>query len=174
VVRLFLIFIPNRRRIFRLWSKIENLPKRKKPVSYGLYNKKKLKLTKFLGLHNEFFGQEIQIRKDALTQIHITFHGSILFVPKVISSMVVRVGSLSCIPFESIFRILVMALITSSMCLSMKIQKYVVNEETRLYYVHPLAIEANPMLVAGRAKAGRGWTRMGVHVTGEWKIGDDN
>jgi len=43
-----------------------------------------------------------------------------------------------------------------------------------LYYVHPLVIKANPMLVVGQAKVGRGWTQTWVYVTREWKIGDDN
>jgi|SRR5260221_7619642 len=91
-----------------------------------------LELTKFLGLHNEFFGQEIPIRNNALTRIHIT-HGNVLSVPEVISFVINGVGNLICVPFESISIILVMALIGSSMCPSMKIQKDVVNEETRRF-----------------------------------------
>jgi hypothetical protein len=80
-----------------------------------------LKLTKFLGLHNEFFGQEIPIRNNTLTRIHITFHVNILSVPEVITFVVNGVSSLKYIPFESISRILVIALIGSLMCPSMKI-----------------------------------------------------
>jgi hypothetical protein len=90
-----------------------------------------LKLTKFLGLHNEFFGQEIPIRNNALTWNHITFHINVLSVPEVISVVINGVSSLNCIPFESIFRILVIALIGSSMCPSVKIQKNAVSKETR-------------------------------------------
>jgi hypothetical protein len=79
------------------------------------------KLTKFLGLHNEFFGQEIPIRNNALTRIHITLHSNVLFIPEVISFVINGVGGLNCIPLESIFRIVVIALIGSPMCLSMKI-----------------------------------------------------
>jgi hypothetical protein len=86
-----------------------------------------LELTKFLGLHNEFFGQEIPIRNNALTWIHITFHGNVFSIPEVISFVINEVGSLNCIPFESTFRILVIALVSSSMCPSMKIQKNVIN-----------------------------------------------
>ena len=60
------------------------------------------KVTKFLGLHNEFFGQEIPIRNQALTWIRITFHGNALSVFAV-TSVVINVGSLSHIPFESTF-----------------------------------------------------------------------
>jgi hypothetical protein len=59
------------------------------------------KLTKFLGLHNEFFSQEIPIRNNALTWIRITFHGNVLSVPEVISFVINVVGSLNCIPFKS-------------------------------------------------------------------------
>jgi hypothetical protein len=91
------------------------------------------KLTKFLGLHNEFFGQEIPIRNNALTRIRITFHGNALSVPEVISFVINIVGGLNCIPFESTFRILVIALISSSMCPSVKTQKDVVDEKTRRF-----------------------------------------
>src|SRR6266436_4053407 len=91
------------------------------------------KLTKFLGLHNEFFGQEIPIRNNALTRIHITLYGNVPSIPEVFSFVINGVGSLNCIPFKSIFRTLVIALIGSPMCLSMKIQKNVVNEVTRCF-----------------------------------------
>jgi hypothetical protein len=80
-----------------------------------------LELTKFLGLHNEFFGQEIPIRNDALTRIRITFHGNLLSAPGVISFVINGASSLDCTPFESVFTILVIALISSSMRPSMKI-----------------------------------------------------
>lgn len=80
-----------------------------------------LKLTKFLSLHDEFLGQEIPIRNNALTQIHITFHVNTLSVPEAITFVIGGVGGLNCIPFESIFRILVIALIGSSMGPSMNI-----------------------------------------------------
>jgi len=89
-----------------------------------------LELTKFLGLHNEFFSQEIPIRNNALMWIHITFQGNIFSVPEVISFMINGVSSLNCIPFESTFRILVIALVSNLMCPSMKIQKNVVNGGT--------------------------------------------
>ncbi len=38
-VRLFLIFIPNGRRISRSWSEIEQLPEHKKPMSHKVCNK---------------------------------------------------------------------------------------------------------------------------------------
>jgi hypothetical protein len=82
------------------------------------------KLTKFLGLHNEFFGQEIPIRNNALMWIRITFHGNVLSIPEVISFVINVVGSLNCIPFESTFRILVIASIS---------QKNIVDEETRRF-----------------------------------------
>jgi hypothetical protein len=85
------------------------------------------KLTKFLGFRNEFFGQEIPIRNNALTWIRITFHGNVLSVPEVIGFVI----SLNCIPFESTFRILVIALISSLMRPSVKIQKNIVDEKTR-------------------------------------------
>jgi hypothetical protein len=47
--------------------------------------------------------------------------------------MINEVGSLNCIPFESIFRILIIALIGSSMCPSMKIQKNVVDGGIRRF-----------------------------------------
>ena len=73
-----------------------------------------LKLTKFFGLYKEFFGQEIPIRNNALMRIHITFHVNILSIPEAISFVINRIGSLSCIPFKSIFKNLVIALIDSS------------------------------------------------------------
>jgi hypothetical protein len=82
------------------------------------------KLTKFLGLHNEFFGQEIPIQNNALTWIRITFHGNVLSVPEVISFVINVVSSLNCIPFKSTFRILVIASIS---------QKHIVDEETRRF-----------------------------------------
>src|SRR5450432_1560280 len=91
------------------------------------------KLTKFPGLHDEFFGQEIPIRNNALTRIHITFHGKVLSIPEVISFVINVVGSLNCILFESTFRIDVIALISSSMCPRMKFQEYIVDEGTRRF-----------------------------------------
>jgi len=35
------------------------------------------KLTKFLGLHNEFFGKEIPIRNNAVTRIRATFYDNV-------------------------------------------------------------------------------------------------
>ena len=89
------------------------------------------KLTKFLGLRNELFGQEIPIQNNALTRIHITIHSNVLSIPEVINVEIN--GGLNRIPFESIFRIVVIALIGSLMCLSMKIQKKVVNKVTRRF-----------------------------------------
>src|SRR5258707_14656149 len=73
-----------------------------------------LKLTKFLSLHNEFFGQNIPIRNNALTRIHIIFHVNVLSIPEVIGFGINGVSGL---------KILAIAVISSSMCLSMKIQK---------------------------------------------------
>jgi hypothetical protein len=89
------------------------------------------KLIKFLSLHNEFFGQEIPIQNNALTRICITFHINVLSIPEVTSFMINIVGSLNCISFKSTFRILVIALISSSMCPSIKIQKRIIDGETR-------------------------------------------
>jgi hypothetical protein len=74
-----------------------------------------LKLTKFLGFHNEFFGQEIPIRNNSLARIHTTFHGNVLSIPEVTSFVINKVHSLNYILFENIFRILVIASIASSM-----------------------------------------------------------
>ena len=85
-----------------------------------------LKVTKFLSLHNEFFGQEIPIQNHALMRIRITFHGNALSVFAV-TSVMINVGSLSRIPFKSAFRTLIIAL----MCPSKKIPKEIVDEDTR-------------------------------------------
>src|SRR5258707_1913322 len=87
------------------------------------------KLTKFLGLHNEIFNQEIPTQDNALTGIHV----NVLSIPEVISFMNNIVTSLNCIPFESTFRILIITLISSLMCPSMKIQKKIIKEETRCF-----------------------------------------
>src|SRR5258708_20239626 len=87
------------------------------------------KLTKFLGLNNEIFAQEIPTRNNALTGIHV----NVLSIPEVISFVNNVVASLNCIPFESTFRIFIITLISSLMCPSMKIQKKIVEEETRRF-----------------------------------------
>ncbi len=102
------------------------------------------KLMKFLSLHNEIFAQETPTQNNALMGIHV----NILSIPEVISFVNNIVTSLNCIPFESTFRILVITLISSLMCPSMKIQKKIVEEETRHFSkVHFLAVEVNSMLV---------------------------
>src|SRR5260370_32376634 len=85
------------------------------------------KLMKFLSLHNEIFAQEISTQNNALMGIHV----NVLSIPEVISFVNNVVASLNCIPFESTFRILVITLISSLMCPSMKIQKKIVEKETR-------------------------------------------
>src|SRR5258707_2124331 len=118
------------------------------------------KLTKFLGLHNEIFAQEIPTRNNALTGIHV----NVLSIPEVISFVNNVVTSLNCIPFESTFRILVITLISSLMCPSMKIQKKIVEEETRRFSkVHLLAVEANSILVVDPAIAGE-------RLMGSWHV----
>src|SRR5712691_1928830 len=88
-----------------------------------------LKLTKFLSLHNEFFGQNIPIRNNALTRIHIAFHTNVLSIPEITGFGIDGVGSLKFIPLESVFRILVIAFIGSLMCPpSMKIQKDIIDK----------------------------------------------
>src|SRR5258707_3228220 len=84
-------------------------------------------LMMYLSLHNEIFAQEISTQNNALTGIHI----NVLSIPEVISFVNNIVASLNCIPFESTFRILVITLISSLMCPSMKIQKKIIEEETR-------------------------------------------
>jgi hypothetical protein len=89
-----------------------------------------LELTKFLCLHDELFSQHIPIRDDALTWIHLAFQVDVLSMPEVISSGIDGIGSLNCIPLESVFRILVIDFINSSTCLSMKTQKDPIDEAT--------------------------------------------
>jgi hypothetical protein len=66
----------------------------------------------------------------------IAFHGNVFSVPKVITFMINVVGSLKAlnyIPFDYTFGILVIALISSPMFLSLKIQKEIVDEGTRRF-----------------------------------------
>jgi len=77
-----------------------------------------LRLTKFLGLHNEVLNQNIPMQDNIPMGVLFLLCVNILSIPQVASS---RTSSLSYIPPESIFRILIIAFIGSSMCLSMKI-----------------------------------------------------
>ena len=86
------------------------------------------KVTKFLSLYNELFGQEIPIQNNALTWICITFHGIVLSVLRVIASVINIIGSLKVL---ITFRILVIALISNPMCLSMKVPKKIIDKKTR-------------------------------------------
>src|SRR5260221_5075870 len=87
-----------------------------------------LKLTKFLSLHNEFFSQNIPIRTIALTRIAIVLRVNVLSSPEVIGFGIDGVSGLNSIPLESVLKILAIAVIGSLMCLSMKIQKEVIDE----------------------------------------------
>ena len=94
------------------------------------------KVTKFFGLHNEFFSQEIPIRNNSLTRIRVTFQGNVLFVVKTITFVINVVGGLKAlnyIPFNRAraLGILIIALISSPMFLSMKIQKKIVQGTRR-------------------------------------------
>ena len=80
-----------------------------------------LELTKFLCLHNKLFSQKVPIQDDAPMQVHFVFHVNVFFIPEVVSSRTNIVSSLSSIPIESIFRILVISFTYSSMCPSMEI-----------------------------------------------------
>ena len=121
--KLFLSFITNGRMIFKLWSEIEDSPEHKNPSESQNMQGRRLKLTKFLS-------ESIPINNNALTRIHITFHVNVLSITKVIGSRIDRVWSLNCIPLGGVFRTLVIAVVDSSMCLSMemKIQKDVIDE----------------------------------------------
>jgi hypothetical protein len=120
-VTLFLTIALNGRRIHRSYSEIKDLAKHKKASELQGTRQRMLKLTKFLGFHNEFFSQEIPIRNNALTWIHV------LSAPEVISFVINGVGSLNCIAFEILIEVII-ALIGSSMCLGVKLQKDVVSE----------------------------------------------
>src|SRR6267142_4195620 len=128
--RLCLIFIANGRRISRSWSEIEDSPEHKKASELRSMQCRMLKLTKFLGLHNEFFSQNIPIQNSSLMRIHIIFQVNVLSIPEVISFEINRVGSLNCTPLESIFKILIITLISALMCPSVKIQKNALNKVT--------------------------------------------
>src|SRR5882672_12835607 len=82
-----------------------------------------LKLTKFLSLHDKFFSQNIPIRNNALARIRIAFHINTLSIPEIICFDINGISGLNCIPFEGAFRILLITVIGSSMCLGMEGQK---------------------------------------------------
>ena len=84
-----------------------------------------LELTKSLGLHDEFFSKNIPIRNNALARIHIVFHVNVISIPEVAGFGIDDVSSL-----RSVFKILVIAVIGSSMCLSMEVQKDVIKGAT--------------------------------------------
>jgi len=66
-------------------------------------------------------------------RIHFAFCVNVLSIPEVISSGIDGVSSLICITLVSIFRILIIGFIGSSMCPIMKIQKNIIGEATGQY-----------------------------------------